>query len=164
MPDIRPLPARWSTNDSVPPALKPRGTDVLGGVGHNVVVRKLVIGAVSTLLAVVVSFGGRYLTNAAAYWLLDARGVITFWLFGSSLLAGLLFPLHFLPQWLTVTIWVLTPFPSMLQAPLDVIVERGSATRLVVIVAGQAVWAAVLLGLCWWVQARATAKLVIQGG
>ena len=119
---------------------------------------------VSALLGVVVCFGARYLTNAAAYWLLDARGVITFWLFGSSLLAGLLFPLHFLPQWLTVAIWVLTPFPSMLQAPLDVIVERGSSMSLLGIVAGQAAWAAALLGLAAWVQRRATAKLVIQGG
>lgn len=119
---------------------------------------------VSVLLGVVVCFGARFLANATAYWLLDARGVLTFWLFGSSLMAGLLFPLHFLPQRLTVAIWVLTPFPSMLQAPLDVIVERGSTLSLLGIVAGQAAWAALLLGLCALVQRRATAKLVIQGG
>jgi ABC-2 type transport system permease protein len=52
----------------------------------------------------------------------------------------------------------------MLQAPLDVIVERGTMPSLFGVVAGQAVWAVVLLWLCFVVQRRATAKLVIQGG
>jgi len=118
----------------------------------------------SVALAVVVSFGARFLVNAAAYWLLDVRGVTTVWNFGSTVLGGLAFPLHFLPAWLVTTLWVGTPFPSMLQAPLDVIVERGSTTHLLAVVAGQAAWAAAMLGLCRLVQARATAKLVIQGG
>jgi ABC-2 type transport system permease protein len=52
----------------------------------------------------------------------------------------------------------------MLQAPLDVIVERGSTPYLLGVLAGQGAWATVLLGLCWYVQRRADAKLVIQGG
>ena len=118
----------------------------------------------SVLLAVLVCFAARFLVNAAAYWLLDVRGVTTVWNFGATLLGGLAFPLHFLPAWLVTTLWVGTPFPSMLQAPLDVIVERGSTAHLLAMVAGQAAWAAALLGLCRLVQARATAKLVIQGG
>jgi len=119
---------------------------------------------VSALLAAVVCFGARYLVNSAGYWLLDIRGVVTAWTFGTTLLAGLAFPLHLLPGWLATAIWIGTPFPSMLQAPLDVIVERGSTAYALGLVAGQAVWAGVLLALCAWVQARATAKLVIQGG
>jgi viologen exporter family transport system permease protein len=118
----------------------------------------------STVLAVVVCFGGRYLVNAAGFWLLDVRGVTMAWTFGTAVLAGLAFPLHFLPGWLRTVIWVGTPFPSMLQAPLDVIVERGSTPHLFGLIAGQAAWAAVLLWLCWYVQRRAVAKLVIQGG
>lgn len=116
---------------------------------------------VSTALAVLVSFGGRYLMNAAGFWLLDVRGVNTFWLFATTVLAGLMFPLHFLPTWLRTLVWVATPFPSMLQAPLDVITERGPA---VLLIAGQAAWAAVMLALCFAVQRRAEHKLVIQGG
>ena len=52
----------------------------------------------------------------------------------------------------------------LLQAPLDVIVERGSPAHLLGLVAGQAAWAFALLALCWYVQRRATAKLVLQGG
>lgn len=118
----------------------------------------------SVVLAVVVTFAARFLVNAVGYWLLDTRGVMMAWTVGTSLLTGLAFPVHFVPEWLATTIWVATPFPSMLQAPLDVLVERGSPATLLAEVAGQVAWAAVLLGLCWFVQHRATAKLVVQGG
>jgi len=119
---------------------------------------------VSVLLAVVVSFAARYLVNAAGFWLLDVRGVVMAWTAGTSLLAGLAFPVHFVPDWLRLAVWVGTPFPSMLQAPLDVLVERGSRSALLVEVAGQAAWAGLLLVGCWYVQRLATAKLVVQGG
>jgi ABC-2 type transport system permease protein len=119
---------------------------------------------VSVALGVAVSFGVRYLLNAAAYWLLDVRGVNMLWAFASSVLAGLAFPLHFLPSWLVWPIWVATPFPSILQAPLDVLVERAPMIQLVGVVAGQAAWAVAMVGLCWYVQRRAERKLVIQGG
>jgi len=119
---------------------------------------------ISVGLAVVVCFAGRFLVNAAGYWLLDVRGVIAAWTFATGLLAGLSFPLHFLPSWLRIALWVGTPFPSMLQAPLDVLTEFGSTPYRLAVVAGQAGWAAVMLGLCWLVQARATAKMVVQGG
>mgnify|MGYP002623177157 CR=1 FL=1 len=118
----------------------------------------------SVLLAVVVTFAARYLVNAVGFWLLDTRGVLMAWTVGTTLLTGLAFPVQFIPGWLPTVIWVATPFPSMMQAPLDVIVERGSSLSLVAEVAGQTAWAAVLLGLCWLVQRRATAKLVVQGG
>jgi ABC-2 type transport system permease protein len=118
----------------------------------------------SVVLAVVVSFGCRYLVNAAGYWLLETRGVNLIWTFATAVLAGLSFPLHFLPSWLVVTLWVATPFPSVLQAPLDVLVEYGSTGYSVAVTAGQAVWVVVLLVVCWLVQRRADRKLVIQGG
>jgi ABC-2 type transport system permease protein len=52
----------------------------------------------------------------------------------------------------------------MLQAPLDIAVERGSPASQVAVIAGQAVWAAVLLAACVLVQRRAEHKLVVQGG
>jgi ABC-2 type transport system permease protein len=119
---------------------------------------------ISALCAVVVSFGCRFLVNATSYWLLDNRGVTTVWLFCSGVLAGLIFPLHFLPGWLTWTIWVATPFPSILQAPLDVLVERGGVGDRLAVVSGQAAWAVVLLALAVLVQRRAERRLVIQGG
>ena len=86
------------------------------------------------------------------------------WTFATGALAGLSFPLHFLPSALTTAIWVLTPLPSMLQAPLDVLVEYGSTGYALAVVAGQAAWAVALLAICRYVQARAEGRMVIQGG
>jgi ABC-2 type transport system permease protein len=120
--------------------------------------------ALSVLLAVMGSFAARYLVNATAYWLHDARGPVILWTLSSGVLAGLYFPLRLLPDWLAVTLWVATPMPGLLQTPLDVLVERDPPAIQAALVALQAVWATVLLGACLVVQRRAERKLVVQGG
>jgi ABC-2 type transport system permease protein len=120
--------------------------------------------ALSVLLAVIGSFGLRFLVNATAYWLHDARGPITLWVLSAGVLAGLYFPLRFLPDWLAVALWIGTPFPGLLQTPVDVLVERDPAPMQAGLVGLQALWAAVLLGLAVVVQRRAEKRLVAQGG
>jgi ABC-2 type transport system permease protein len=119
---------------------------------------------ISVLLAVIGSFGCRYLVNATAYWLHDSRGPLVLWTLGSGVLSGLYFPLRLLPHWMTVTLWVATPLPGLLQTPLDVLVERDPPALQAGLVALQAVWAVVLLALARAVQRRAERKLVVQGG
>ena len=118
----------------------------------------------SALMATVVCFGCRYLVNAAAYWLLDARGPNTFWTLTSGFLGGLYFPVWFFPDALASALIVLTPFPSVIQIPLDVLVERGSPGLQLALLGVQAGWVVAILALCHWVQARGERKLVIQGG
>jgi ABC-2 type transport system permease protein len=120
--------------------------------------------ALSVLLAVLVSFGCRYLVNASAYWLQDVRGPNFFWMLASGILAGLYFPLRFLPEWCYVSLWLATPFPSLLQTPLDVLVERGSSEQQLGMVALQVFWAGLILWACHAVQRRAELRLVVQGG
>lgn len=120
--------------------------------------------AVSTVLAVVTSFSCRYLVNATAFWLLDIRGIQVAWMFVSGVLSGLGFPLRFLPGWLAVTLWLATPFPSMLQTPLDVLVERDAIGIRLGMISVQVVWVVLLLAACLAVQRRAERRLVIQGG
>jgi ABC-2 type transport system permease protein len=120
--------------------------------------------ALSVVLAVVCSFAARYLVNATAYWLHDARGPVVFWTLSSGVLAGLYFPLRLLPDWATVTLWLATPMPSLLQTPLDVLVERDPPLLQTGLVAVQAIWAVLLLAACRAVQRRAERKLVVQGG
>lgn len=120
--------------------------------------------AVSVVLAVVTSFGCRYVVNATAFWLLDIRGVQLTWLLVSGVLSGLYFPLRFLPEGVATGLWLFTPFPSLLQTPLDVLVERDPPAVSAALVGLQAAWAAAMLGVAHLVQRRAERRLVIQGG
>jgi ABC-2 type transport system permease protein len=118
----------------------------------------------SVAIAVVLSFACRYLVNATAFWLLDARGAVLAWAIVSTVLSGLVFPIRFLPDAMAVALWLGTPFPSLLQTPLDVLVERDPPAVAMGLVALQAGWAVGVLALCGVVQRRAERRMVIQGG
>ncbi|NUU22728.1 MAG: hypothetical protein HOV68_14620 [Streptomycetaceae bacterium] len=120
--------------------------------------------AVSVLSATLLSFAGRYLVDLSAFWLLDARGPRTAWMIGATVLSGSYFPLRFLPEWAQVALWCATPFPSLLQTPLDIAVERTTGAVAAATVLLQVAWAAAMFGLCATVQRRALARLVVQGG
>ena len=119
-----------------------------------------VLFAASTLLAVVVSFGVRFLLNASAFWLLDARGVIGVWGVVGGVLSGLVVPLAWFPSWArAVLAW--TPFPALFQSPIDVFIERGSPAWLI---GHQLAWAVILLLLGRVALRRGTRRLVSHGG
>ena len=120
--------------------------------------------ACSMALATIVCFACRYLVNASAYWLLDVRGPHTAWVLTSGIFGGLFFPVWFFPEAMAIGLIVATPFPSVVQIPLDILVERGSPTLRLGLLAVQAGWVAALLALCRWAQRRGERKLVIQGG
>ncbi|GLY93323.1 ABC-2 family transporter protein [Actinoplanes sp. NBRC 103695] len=168
----------------VPPVVSYLAAD-LGRFGHAMLTRfvpPMVVGAiffplyvphragtiplflVSVVLGTLVSFAGRFLVNATAYWLHDARGPIGLWTLASGVLAGLYFPLRLLPDWAAVLLYAALPFAGMLQIPADVLTERDGPALQAGLVAVQAVWAAGLLFACARVQKRAESKLVVQGG
>ncbi|HEV2781855.1 MAG TPA: ABC-2 family transporter protein [Actinophytocola sp.] len=118
----------------------------------------------SVLLAVVIAFSWRYMIGLSAFWLLDARGLNMMWVFLWGGGSGLYFPLPVLPGWLELTLWIGTPFPATMQAPLDIAVERGGLGHAALVLAAQIGWAAISLALCRHVQRRAWRKLVVQGG
>jgi ABC-2 type transport system permease protein len=116
----------------------------------------------STALAVVVCFGCRFIVQCSAYWLLDVRGPVVLWLLASGLGSGLYFPLWLVPEpWSTIAVYAL-PFASIIQAPMDILVERADHPYLMI--ATQAFWAVAVLLVGRAVQRRAERKLVVQGG
>ena len=118
---------------------------------------------VSVVLAVVVSLGFRFLYNSAAFWLVDIRGVVTLSLTVSLFFSGMILPLTFFPAWLR-TIAHALPFASIVQTPIDIWLGKHHGLALVGIIALQAVWAVVLLGLGRVTLRFGSRKLVIQGG
>ncbi len=118
---------------------------------------------VSVALAVTVSFAIRWLYNASAFWLLDDRGVTIIVSTAASLFSGFIIPVTFFPDWLAA-IAHLTPFPSMVQIPVDIFVGRVTGAGLLVALGTQAMWALGLLLACRGVLALGVRRLVVQGG
>lgn len=121
------------------------------------------LGAVSLVLAVTISFNCRFLANLSAFWLLDHRGVLNVYVVVSNLLSGIFTPVTWFPGWLE-TVARLTPFPSMIQAPADVLTGRLDTAGSLRTIGVQVLWLGVTLVLARLVLARATRKLVVQGG
>ena len=81
----------------------------------------------------------------------------------AAFFSGFIIPVRFFPDWLQ-TLAYATPFPSMLQLPVDVFVGATTGTELVATLAMQVGWAIALFAACLAVFSRGTRKLVVQGG
>lgn len=123
----------------------------------------LVLLPVSITLAVVVSFACRFLVNLAAFWLTEIRGLVMFYILVAGLLGGHLVPVQLFPGWLRAAAYA-TPFPAIIQWPIDLVTGQATGWAVGGVVAAQLGWAVVLLGLGRLVLSRATRRLVVQGG
>jgi len=120
-------------------------------------------GAVSVVLAVVVAFAGNFVINLLAFWLVEIRGITLLWMITGGLLCGLYLPVPWFPDWLrTIANW--SPFPSMLQNPIDILAGRVVGADIASAVAVQVFWAVVLLGLGQVVLHAGRRRLEVQGG
>ena len=120
--------------------------------------------ATTTLvLAVLVSFAWRYLVALAGFWLVDDRGLTTLAGVLAMFLSGFLVPVAFFPAWLQ-TVAAASPFPAMVQLPVDVFLGHEDAAGVAAALATQLTWLVVLLAAGRAVGARALRKVVVQGG
>ncbi len=114
-------------------------------------------------LAVMVSFGIRFLFATTAFWLLDATGPQTLAFVLASFLSGLTVPLVIFPG-VARDIVMLLPWASFVQVPADIWLGKRTGWDLVAGLGLSMTWALVLLGLCALVLRQATRKVVVQGG
>ncbi len=118
---------------------------------------------VSVVLAVVVSFAFRFLYNVASFWLVDDRGVAVLAMIAVSFFSGFLIPIAFFPDWLAA-IARATPFPAMLQLPIDIFVGTAAGPQILATLAVQLAWAMALLAAAQGLLALGVRRLVVQGG
>ena len=121
------------------------------------------LGLVSVVLATLLSFAGRFVVNLLAFWLVDVRGVIASYVLLSTTLCGLVVPVGWFPAPVRA-LAAATPFPSMVQAPADVLIGHVRGTAALGAVGVQVVWLVVLAGLGRVVLRAAHRRLVVQGG
>jgi ABC-2 type transport system permease protein len=117
----------------------------------------------SVLLAVVVSFGLRYLVSLAGFWLHDSEGVRAVMLVVSMFFSGMLLPIGLFPGVLG-EIAPMLPWASLVQVPTDVFLQRHDGAGLLGALGFQAGWAVLLLAAGRVVQLLATRRVVVQGG
>ena len=115
---------------------------------------------VAVVLAMLVSFGIRYLVALSAFWLLDGTGVAQMVMFVGWFCSGMILPLNVFPGLLGEIVRAL-PWSALLQAPADVLLGEGDPLGTY---AFQAMWAVLLLAAGRLVQGMATQRVVVQGG
>jgi len=114
----------------------------------------------SVALAVIVSFGFRFLLNMSGFWVIDHRGINYLAMAVLNLLSGFLLPLAFFPDPLLRVINLL-PFRAIIMIPNEIYLGQiGIAEGLAI----QAFWAIALLGASQWLLAQGERKVVVQGG
>ena len=119
--------------------------------------------AASLPLAVLVSFGIRFLVASTGFWLLDSSGPANVAWVLAAFFSGLTVPLVIFPGWTRDLVMAL-PWATFIQVPADVWLGKREGWDLVAGLVFGVGWAAVLLGACWLVLDRATRKVVVQGG
>ncbi|MBF6211898.1 ABC-2 family transporter protein [Nocardia puris] len=122
-----------------------------------------VLGLISMVLAVSLSFLGLFAVGLVGFWVVETRGVRTLYQILGTFLAGLFVPVHMFPDWLRALAHA-TPFPSILQAPIDVLSGRVLGMDAVSVVATQAFWVLAIGLLGRFLLRAGRRKLEVQGG
>ncbi|MFB7717794.1 ABC transporter permease [Nocardia sp. NPDC056100] len=121
------------------------------------------LGIFSLAMAIALSFLSMFAVSLAGFWLVETRGLRALHMICGTFLAGLFAPVHLFPDWLR-TIAYCTPFPSMLQWPIDVLSGRTTGMAAMGIVLAQAFWLATLTALGQLLLRAGRRKLEVQGG
>ena len=117
----------------------------------------------SVVLAVALSYAWRFLYNSSAFWVLHYRGPAVMAMLLANLFSGFIIPVGFFPDWLKAIAYA-TPFPAMVQMPIDVFVGKAGGLEALFTLGVQLAWLVGLLVACRIVFAAGTRRLVIQGG
>jgi ABC-2 type transport system permease protein len=120
--------------------------------------------AVAAYLAVVVSFGLRFLVSLTAFWLVDSRGSEGIATILGIFCSGLALPLVVFPSALRLVLLHL-PWCALIQTPADVwLGTSGGVAGTTGALAFELLWAAALLAASHALMRRADRVVVVQGG
>ena len=150
-------------------SLVPRGVPSVAvgalvvGMTMPAAVSPYLLGAVSLVVAVVISHAIVYCVAVTGFWLVETRGVVSLYMAVAGLLAGLYVPVHLLPGWLQ-TVAHGTPFPSMMQTPIDVLTARVAGPDAVAALGVQVAWLAAMLAAGQLLTRAGRRMLEVQGG
>lgn len=149
--------------------LIPRGIPslVIGSLTFGLVLpttpESYLLGALSILLAAAISYLSLFALTMIGFWVVETRGFRSLYQTAGTFLAGLFVPVHIFPDRLRA-IAESTPFPSMLQIPVDVLSGRVVGWDAVQLMVTQLFWLLVVGALGRVMLAVGRRKLEVQGG
>lgn len=121
------------------------------------------LGLVSLLIGITISHATVYVVATTGFWLVETRGVSVFYMALSGFFAGLYTPIYLFPDWL-LTLALLTPFPSMMQFPIDVLSGQATGSAAWQHLGVQLVWLTVVLVFGHLMTRAGRRRLEVQGG
>jgi ABC-2 type transport system permease protein len=114
-------------------------------------------------LGFLVSFCWQFFVNLAAFWTPEARGIGRLGFSFSWFLSGFIMPLRLFPTWFQqLARW--TPFPSMVNAVVEIYMGVLTGPEIVRTLLMQALWAVLLFAAGQLVLRAGVRHLVVQGG
>jgi ABC-2 type transport system permease protein len=119
--------------------------------------------ALTLMLSFLASFEWCFLVNLAAFWTPEARGIGRLGFSFSWFLSGFIMPLRLFPPWFErIAKW--TPFPSMVNAIVEIYMGVLTGPEIVRTLLIQALWVGLLFVASQVVLHAGVRRLVIQGG
>ncbi len=119
--------------------------------------------SLAMVLGWLANFAWRFLVNLSAFWTPDARGVGRIAFTISGFLSGFIMPLRLYPDWFA-NLCKLTPFPSLINTPVETYLGVLSGRELGLALLNQAFWFLALAAVSELVLRAGVRHLVIQGG
>lgn len=121
------------------------------------------LGALSVLLGMSLSYLCVYLVAMTGLWLVETRGIQVAYMVLSGFLSGLYVPVALFPGWLH-TLAYATPGPSILMTPLDILIGRLEGGRAVEMLGVQIAWVLGIALIGVLVTRAGRRRLEVQGG
>ncbi|MDO4784678.1 MAG: ABC-2 family transporter protein [Propionibacteriaceae bacterium] len=118
---------------------------------------------VSVVAAIVTAQLMVYAVALLGFWLVETRGFIAAYATVSSFFAGLVVPVWLMPEWLRAVAH-LTPWPSMLQTPLDIMSGRLGGGHAAAAFGTQVLWLGLVAAAVSALAHAGRRRLEVQGG
>lgn len=119
--------------------------------------------ALSLALAAGIGIAFRFLANIAAFWLIEGRAAAGLAFTIALFCGGSYVPVVFFPPVVRAVIeWL--PFSAMFNTPAEIFIGSVLGAATLPALARQVLWLVALTGIARWLTARATRRVVVQGG